>query len=31
MLIARADDGGKTRQEVVSSMTHCLDALRPRD
>jgi AcrR family transcriptional regulator len=31
MLIARADDGGTTRQQVGSSVTRFLDALRPRD
>jgi AcrR family transcriptional regulator len=30
MLIARADDGGKTRREVGSSLARFLDALRPR-
>jgi AcrR family transcriptional regulator len=31
MLIARADDGGKTREEVGSSVARFLDALRPRE
>jgi AcrR family transcriptional regulator len=31
MLIARADDGGTTREDVGSSVTRFLDALRPRD
>jgi hypothetical protein len=30
MLIARADDGGKTRQEVGASVERFLEALRPR-
>jgi AcrR family transcriptional regulator len=30
MLIARADDAGRTRQEVGSSVTRLIDALRPR-
>ena len=30
MLIARAHDGGKTREEVGASVTRFLDALRPR-
>jgi hypothetical protein len=29
MLIARADDGGKTREQVGSSVARFLDALRP--
>jgi AcrR family transcriptional regulator len=31
MLIARADDGGKTREEVGSSVARFLEALRPRE
>jgi AcrR family transcriptional regulator len=31
MLIARADDGGRTREQVGSSVTRFLDALRPRE
>ncbi|MCW3026975.1 MAG: transcriptional regulator, TetR family [Solirubrobacterales bacterium] len=31
MLIARADDAGKTRREVGSSVTRLIDALRPRE
>jgi AcrR family transcriptional regulator len=31
MFIARADDGGATREDVGSSVTRFLDALRPRD
>jgi AcrR family transcriptional regulator len=31
MLIARADDGGKTREQVGASVTRFLDALRPRE
>jgi AcrR family transcriptional regulator len=30
MLIARADDAGRTRQQVGSSVTRLIDALRPR-
>ena len=30
MLIARADDGGRTRAEVGSSLSRVLDALAPR-
>jgi AcrR family transcriptional regulator len=30
MLIARADDGGETREQVGASVTRFLDALRPR-
>jgi AcrR family transcriptional regulator len=31
MLIARADDGGRTREQVGSSVARFLEALRPRD
>ena len=31
MLIARADDGGKTREQVGSSVARFLEALRPRE
>jgi hypothetical protein len=31
MLVARADDGGKTREEVGSSVVRLLEALRPRE
>ncbi|HWX96391.1 MAG TPA: TetR/AcrR family transcriptional regulator [Solirubrobacteraceae bacterium] len=31
MLIARADDGGRTRAEVGASVTRFLEALRPRE
>jgi AcrR family transcriptional regulator len=30
MLVARADDGGKTREEVGTSVARLLEALRPR-
>jgi AcrR family transcriptional regulator len=30
MLVARADDGGKTKREVVAAVERYLDALRPR-
>jgi AcrR family transcriptional regulator len=30
MLVARADDGGKTREEVGASLARMLEALRPR-
>ncbi len=31
MLVARADDGGRTRREVTAAIDHYLDSLRPRD
>jgi AcrR family transcriptional regulator len=31
MLVARADDGGRTREEVGSSVVRLLEALRPRE
>ncbi len=31
MLVARADDGGKTREEVGASVERFLEALRPRE
>jgi AcrR family transcriptional regulator len=31
MLVARADDGGRTRAEVGTAVARFLDALRPRD
>ena len=30
MLVARADDGGRTRREVTAAVDHYLDSLRPR-
>jgi hypothetical protein len=31
MLVARADDGGETREQVGASMARFLDTMRPRE